>query len=91
MEKEQLIEQLAELKAATTATNFMLMIFLEHSGCHPESLIRAVDALMLDSANKFENAMRAASGLPPREVPRLAALECINVGLGVDWSDLPKN
>lgn len=91
MKTEELIVHIAEIKAAQSATNFMLMTFLEHSGCDPESLIRAVDQLLLETANAIEDKMRRSSGLPPREKPRLSALDAVNPGLQVDWERMPKN
>lgn len=92
MYDETLISELAELRATVVATNFMLLTFLEKLGGNPEALLNSVDFLMTRAANQFENQMRKANGLEPREQPRTTL---VGEGGGlmdtVDWSKLNEN
>jgi hypothetical protein len=90
MYDETLISQLSELRAAVAASNFMLLSLLEKTGCDPESLLKAVDVLMTNTANAYENEMRKANGLEPRERPRTTTLSKFNREImdSVEWSTL---
>lgn len=88
MKTEQLIEQVAEIRAALAVTNFMLMTFLEHNGCDPETLIASVDKLLAEFADAFEGKMREDAGLGRRETPRKPST---SRPPAIDWGDLPKN
>lgn len=88
MKTEQLIEQIAEIRAASAATNFMLLSFLEHNGCDPETLIATVDEMLVKFADAFENTMRKDAGLGRRETPRKPST---SRPPAIDWDDLPKN
>ncbi len=88
MTNEQLIEQIADVKAAQIASNFLLMTLLEHHGCDSESLLSGVDELLIRAGDAFENAMRKDAGLPPRATPRKPTTSRPQA---VNWDDLPKN
>lgn len=89
MHDETLIDQIAELRAAAATQLFMLTEFLQHMGADPESLTRFIDNMTTDFANRFEDQMRKASGLEPREKPRqpvLPKIEAAAAMASIDWS-----
>lgn len=89
MKDEILIEQLAEIRALQVANVFIGTMMLEQSGVHSEALLQAIDLLMTDSADRFENSMRKAAGLEPRATPRQPMLRQIDDDFkAIDWSKI---
>lgn len=93
MTPEQMIEQFAEMRAAQGVTNFMLMEFLQHSGCNAETLARTVAGMITALADVIENDLRKNAGLPPRPEPRPSILDAVERDAmgSFDWTRININ
>ncbi|MFN6963964.1 MAG: hypothetical protein ACK4S4_09380 [Pyrinomonadaceae bacterium] len=88
--QELIFEQLAEIRASQVVVMFMLTLFLEKNGAEPDTLLTSIEEISRRTAFNYENMMRKAAGLGPRDKPRdpmLANLQEDELNQ-VDWDKL---
>lgn len=91
MKDEQLIEQIAEIRASLATNGFMLVTILENilGPDHEDRILKGYDILLTKYANGIEDILRQQAGLSPRSEPREPALKAIDrddIFKDFDWS-----
>lgn len=92
MKTEQLIEQIAEIRALQVLNTFMLQQLLEMVGCDPDALIDVVDKMNCSLADRFENQMRKGCDMQPRaearREPVMPKIRDLDFMRNIDWSQM---